>query len=92
MKPLPLLFALLVGAFAALPARAADSTAAQDWSLSADGAYVLDHRAGLAWPRCVEGMQWAGKTCTGKDCHACHREADVLYYGVKSCIFIACKS
>lgn len=56
MKPLPLLSALLVGAFVTLPVRAADSTATQDWSLSADGAYVLDHRAGLAWPRCVEGM------------------------------------
>lgn len=37
-----------------------------DWALSPDGAYVHDLRAGLAWPRCVEGMQWTGKTCTGK--------------------------
>ena len=78
MKPLPLLFALLVGAFAALPARAADSTAAQDWSLSADGAYVLDHRAGLAWPRCVEGMQWTGKNCTGKPLLLDRAEATAL--------------
>ena len=78
MTPLPLLSALLVGAFAALPARAADSTAAQDWSLSAGGAYVLDHRAGLAWPRCVEGMQWAGKTCTGKPLLLDRAEATAL--------------
>jgi hypothetical protein len=37
-----------------------------DWALSPDGAYVHDLRAGLAWPRCVEGMQWTGKTCSGK--------------------------
>ena len=78
MKPLPLLSALLVGAFAALPVRAADSTAAQDWSLSADGAYVLDHRAGLAWPRCVEGMQWTGKNCTGKPLLLDRAEATAL--------------
>lgn len=33
---------------------------------SADGLYVLDNRAKLAWPRCVEGMQWNGRICTGK--------------------------
>jgi len=33
--------------------------------LSGDGAYVLDARAKVAWPRCVEGMQWNGKTCVG---------------------------
>lgn len=36
-----------------------------DWLLSADGATVIDVRAQLAWPRCVEGTQWTGKTCTG---------------------------
>lgn len=56
---------LLAGACAALPLLAADAPST-DWGLSADGAYVLDRRAGLAWPRCVEGMQWNGKTCTGK--------------------------
>ena len=39
---------------------------AGDWALSADGAYVIDSAAQLAWPRCVEGMQWSGKTCTGR--------------------------
>ena len=33
--------------------------------LSEDGAYVIDLQAKLAWPRCVEGMAWDGKTCTG---------------------------
>src|SRR2546427_1298998 len=30
-----------------------------------DGRDVIDRRARLLWPRCVEGMQWNGKTCTG---------------------------
>lgn len=33
--------------------------------ISADGAYVLDLRGKLIWPRCVEGMRWNGKTCIG---------------------------
>jgi len=33
---------------------------------SADGASVLDERARLAWPRCVEGMQWTGRSCAGE--------------------------
>lgn len=60
------LWAGSVLALAALSGAAAAAPASQDWSLSDDGAYVLDLRAGLAWPRCVEGMQWNGKTCTGK--------------------------
>jgi len=43
----------------------APAFAADDWVLSEDGAYVIDTRAQLAWPRCVEGMQWNGKTCAG---------------------------
>lgn len=34
--------------------------------VSPDGQYVFDPRSRLAWPRCVEGMQWNGKTCTGQ--------------------------
>ena len=69
----PLLVALLAG-----PAQAADSQVVADWSLSADGAYVLDQRAGLAWPRCVEGMQWNGKTCTGQPLLLDRAEATAL--------------
>ena len=69
----PLLVALLAG-----PAQGADSQVAADWSLSADGAYVLDQRAGLAWPRCVEGMQWNGKTCTGQPLLLDRAEATAL--------------
>ncbi len=44
----------------------APAWAADEWAISEDGAYVIDTRAGLAWPRCVEGMRWSGTTCTGQ--------------------------
>lgn len=47
-------------------ALAEPSQPASEWVVSDDGATVIDVRAQLAWPRCVEGMQWTGKTCTGK--------------------------
>ena len=46
--------------------------------LSDDGAYVLDVRAQVAWPRCVEGMQWNGKTCVGMPLLLGHDEAMAL--------------
>lgn len=51
---------------AALPAGAAAQAEAPRFALSEDGDYVIDLKAKLAWPRCVEGMVWDGKTCTGK--------------------------
>jgi hypothetical protein len=39
--------------------------AARDWVLSDDGAYVIHRDARVAWPRCVEGMAWDGRRCTG---------------------------
>lgn len=44
---------------------AAPPPAAVDWVVSDDGTTVIDVRAQLAWPRCVEGMRWTGETCTG---------------------------
>lgn len=35
------------------------------FQISRDGRFVLDMRAHLAWPRCVEGMQWDGQHCQG---------------------------
>jgi len=46
-------------------ASAADLPDMADMALSDDGAFVLDVRAGVAWPRCVEGTGWNGKTCVG---------------------------
>lgn len=44
-------------------------------SLTDDGAYVVDARSKLAWPRCVEGMVWNGRTCTGEPQLMTHAEA-----------------
>lgn len=33
---------------------------------SHDGAYVISVASRVAWARCVEGMQWNGRTCTGR--------------------------
>lgn len=51
---------------------------AADWELSADGAYVIDVKAKLAWPRCVEGMVWTGSTCTGEPQLFDHAQAQAL--------------
>lgn len=63
----------LAVAAAAGPATAAPSTA--DLFLSADGAYVIDKQTRVAWPRCVEGMRWTGRTCTGAPYLLTHSEA-----------------
>lgn len=63
-----------------LVACAAGLSAAQaaDWTLSGDGAFVIDVKAKLAWPRCVEGMVWDGRTCGGKPQLFDHAEAQAL--------------
>ena len=42
------------------------------------GAQILDPYTGLAWSRCVEGMHWNGKTCTGQPVHVGHAKALAL--------------
>lgn len=45
----------------------ATAAAAQGrYDVSDDGTEVTDKRAGVIWSRCVEGMQWRGKTCQGQ--------------------------
>ncbi len=46
--------------------------------VSSDGALVIDTRARLAWPRCVEGMQWNGHTCAGVPQLLSYGEAQAL--------------
>jgi hypothetical protein len=65
------LLVALLAALALVPAgrtQATDSqgTDSQGLVLTRDGAFVVDARSRLAWPRCVEGMQWSGTTCTGE--------------------------
>ena len=57
------------------------AAAGADWTLSEDGATVIDTRAGLAWSRCVEGMRWSGKTCTGQPRLLDRAEATALATG-----------
>lgn len=51
------------------PLLAADRTpakpAGQDWSLSTDGAYLIQHSTRLMWSRCLAGMRWNGRDCVG---------------------------
>jgi Protein of unknown function (DUF1566) len=56
--------ALMLGAQGALAAEPPDE--ARALQASADGSVVIDRRAGLSWSRCVEGMQWTGKRCSGE--------------------------
>lgn len=45
---------------------------------SADGRELIDAGAGLAWSRCVEGLQWDGRRCAGEIKPATHAEALAL--------------
>jgi hypothetical protein len=55
---------------------AAGSADAQGrFTLSADGAEVTDTTTKLVWRRCVEGMQWDGKACSGKPMRFKYAEA-----------------
>ncbi len=65
---------LLAGAAAAQ----ATPPAATGPAPTADGSHVIDPRSKLAWPRCVEGMAWNGKTCTGQPRLMTHGEAVAL--------------
>jgi hypothetical protein len=64
----------LPAAFAAT----SDEAAPPDWALSKDGSQIIHRSAGVAWPRCVEGMQWTGQRCTGEPLKLDHAEALAL--------------
>lgn len=56
---LSLLSGMLCTAFAQ------EAPAPTAFQISPDQTMVVDTRAKLAWPRCVEGMSWNGKSCAG---------------------------
>lgn len=60
------------------PAWAAGKPASPDWLPTEDGAAIVDVHARQVWSRCVEGMQWDGKTCRGEPVLATHKEALTL--------------
>lgn len=76
--------AALAACLAAVPAAAQKPQPApaarpvQSLSASPDGLLVLDARTHLAWARCVEGMRWNGKTCTGTAELFTHAQAQAL--------------
>ncbi|MBI5717446.1 MAG: DUF1566 domain-containing protein [Burkholderiales bacterium] len=63
--------------FVVAAAVAAGAAAAAEPALvpSADGSELVDAAAGLTWARCVEGMQWDGRTCVGAPLRLTHGEA-----------------
>lgn len=67
---LHLLRCLLLAVFCGLLPQAAFSADGEvkppDWQLSKDGSHIIHRSARAAWPRCVEGMQWTGRRCSGK--------------------------
>jgi hypothetical protein len=67
---LRLLRRLLLAVFCGLLPQAAFSADSEvkppDWQLSKDGSHIIHRSARAAWPRCVEGMQWTGRRCSGK--------------------------
>ncbi len=65
----------LCAALAAAPASALDATEPPVLVPSADGSEVINTKAGIAWARCVEGMQWSGRSCVGSPAHLDHAQA-----------------
>jgi Protein of unknown function (DUF1566) len=62
----------------ALSAHAADRSTEPTLVLSEDGAAIVDIKTKQVWPRCVEGMHWSGKTCSGEPLLLTHAEAVAL--------------
>ncbi|OOG79221.1 hypothetical protein B0E41_24725 [Hydrogenophaga sp. A37] len=56
-------------------AATSDEVAPPDWGLTKDGGHIIHSSARVAWPRCVEGMQWTGQRCTGTALQLDHAEA-----------------
>jgi Protein of unknown function (DUF1566) len=70
------LAAALLIALVTAGTRAADIPA--KITTSVDGRELLDTSAGVAWSRCVEGMQWEGRRCNGEATLATHAQALAL--------------
>ncbi|MEK9803750.1 MAG: DUF1566 domain-containing protein [Curvibacter sp.] len=69
---------LLSAMLAVLGSACAQTGAPAQPAPSVDGAYVIDPRSKLAWPRCVEGMYWNGQTCIGEPRLMTHGEAAAM--------------
>jgi Protein of unknown function (DUF1566) len=56
---------LCLGSLLVIATHSSIAASASDFVISEDGAFVVDIQTELAWSRCIEGMQWNGKTCIG---------------------------
>lgn len=65
----------LVLALAMAAGRAAGGEEPPALEVSADGSEVINAKAGIAWSRCVEGMQWSGRACVGAPQYLDHAHA-----------------
>lgn len=75
---LRLLFLLPALASPQLHARTGSEGAKAQLQLSADGSEVHDLRARLAWPRCLQGMEWHKQGCEGRPQRLSHGQAQKL--------------
>lgn len=65
----------VLGTMALHSAEAGAEVGSASLVVSGDGDQVSDARSKLIWSRCVEGMQWDGKTCMGEPTFATHAHA-----------------
>lgn len=56
---------MLLAGWLCLPAHSGAADQETAWQAADDGRTLVDSRLHLTWARCVEGMNWDGKTCTG---------------------------
>jgi hypothetical protein len=49
-----------------------------EWITTSDGAFFVHLSAGVAWPRCFEGMRWTGQRCDGHPLQLSHADALAL--------------
>ncbi len=71
----PRLLPGLLAVFAGACAFAGTPIEVPGWVLTQNAAYAIHLQDRLAWPRCVEGMQWVNNTCTGKPVLATYAQA-----------------
>jgi hypothetical protein len=76
--PIGVILAALLCGLSSLGARAAEVRALPDWVVTADGAHIVHRSAGVAWPRCVEGLRWNGRACIGQALQLDHAQALAL--------------
>ncbi len=69
---LRVIFCLFVGLLLA------PTWAQERFTASSDGQEVTDSKTGLIWRRCAEGMQWKGRSCSGKAVFSTQAESAAL--------------